>query len=437
MFRARSSHYTFEPVISDTLLQLLCTRSLGEVSRDVSLHPKTRREFSRVKGRLLFQHLLEKASQADLFRLHRQLERRFPARPVDLDTLFEAIREVTGEDPRPFIKEWHDGVEKLPEFVVRDARVETFVAGERRWQRARFKIHNRGVAGGTISVSLNAGASMGRITVNMNIQGESPEHFFIAPGAYKEVHASRQGQIFQLKVDFGLSMNVPPGASFSFNETGAASDDTSVAGERDIDPAAFPGSPPDGTIIVDDGDEGFRVVEPLPWLQRFLPREEGIASGYLPGFGQRSSSRWTTLLDEAAHGDAVKSARRRLAGTGKSRVEWTTTIDKEGVYDLHAFASHVVPFINGSVRQATYHYSISTPGEETLDVPLKLFEPAEHWVYLGRFRVKPGTCTVSLSDRVTAPEATRPEGMPEGMRYTPPTLHVYADAIRWTRVDTP
>jgi hypothetical protein len=443
MHQVRGGVFIVEDGIDDTLLQLLGTRSLGEVYRDSSLDPGTHREFTRIKGRLLFQHLLTKARRADLFQLHRQLEQRFPARPVDLDTLARAIREVTGEDPRPFIKEWHDEVEKLPAFVIRDARVETFLVDEEQWQRARFKIHNRGVAGGTISVELNS-------------KVQNSEHFVVAPGAYKEVYASTPGKITSLKVGFGLSMNLPTNASFSFNETGAVSDDLSATGERDIDPAAFPWSPPAGTIIVDNNDEGFRVVESLPWLPRLLSRGEGAFSRsslpaallrdnldkefrvseifpWLPRFLSRGASRylsglasryprWRTCLDRAAYGDEFKSLHQRQPGTGKSRVEWTTTIEEEGVYDLHAFASYA----DLTLRKATFYYSVSTPGEETLEVPVKLFEPAERWVHLGRFRVKPGACTVSLSDRIIVPE-----------EYSFFSDGVQADAIRWTRINTP
>jgi hypothetical protein len=207
-------------------------------------------------------------------------------------------------------------------------------------------------------------------------------------------------------------------------------------GARDTDSTAF--TLPAGTIVVDNRDEGFRVVESRPWIERFRPRRESTVSRSRYGTTRPRYHRWTEYTGYAAHGDSIKSLHQRRAGTGKSRVEWTTTIEEGGAYDLHVFASHQVPpGVDDYQLKATFHYSVSTPGEEPVEVPLKLFEAREHWVHLGRFRVAPGACTVSLDDRVTAPGFTRPAGMPEEIRHAPPTLHVYADAIRWTRVETP
>jgi hypothetical protein len=424
MFQARTSPAN-QTRFDDAVFHLLRSRSLGEVFRDSSLHPATRAVFTRVKGEMLFRRLFLNATRADLYRLHRQLERRFPARPVELDTLAAALREITGEDPLPFIREWHDEVGALPEFVIRDARKETFFVDGERWQRARFKVHNRGKAAGIISVTFN-------------ITERYSESFAIAPGEYKEVHVSKPGGIYRLEVHFGLSANIPSNAYYSLEEEGPAPGDASLKGERDIDPAEFPASPPAGVIIVDNVDEGFRVIESLPWIQRFRPRGKGVASRYPDRLTPRYHH-WTESRDEAAYGDAVKSLHRREAGTGKSRVEWTTTLEEGGTYDLHAFASYYqLPGSSSEQLKATFYYSVSTPGEETLEVPARLCEFSGQWVHLGRFRVAPGACcTVALDDRVTYPATPIPANAPERRRDYVPALYVYADAIRWTRVDNP
>jgi hypothetical protein len=401
--------------VDGELSRLLATRSLGEAYRDPSIPPATRLALARVKGELLFRYLLLNASYRDLYRLDRELERRFPARPVDPDTLFAALRGLTGEDPLPFIEEWHDGVGGLPEFAIRDAMTETFPAGEERQHRARFKIHNRGAAAGIITVTCNSDAKNG-------------EAFLLPPGACKEISVARNRSIHEIDVDLGLSANFPDNASFSFRGPRPDSGDPSPAGARDIDPATFPASPPAGTIDVDDGDEGFRVIETLPWIQRRLARGEGPVSRYLADRGPRHH-RWTSHREEGAFGDALKGYHGRESGDGKSRVEWTANLPDGGPYDLHVFAGHHPPPLGYSLQpEAPGHSTVSTPGEEPVEIPLQLHLPMTWWVHLGRFRVAPGACTVALDDRVTFPPGQR--------EYIPP-FYLYADAIRWTRVDVP
>jgi hypothetical protein len=417
MFQLRTFP-SIETPVDDSVFRLLCTRSLGEVFRDRSLSPAARQAVVRVRGEMLFRHLLLDVTRADLYRLHRQLERRFPARPVELDAFLEALREVTGEDQRPFIKEWHDGVGGLPEFVIRDPRVETFLVDEKRWQRVRFKIHNRGKTGGIVSLAFN-------------FADNDDESFPVAPGEYTEVVASRPGRISEVEMRFGFSMNVPSRAHFSFPGKGAPLADNFMQGARETDPAAF--ALPPGTIIVDNRDEGFRVIETVPWIERFLPPRANAMPRNLHRPTLPPRHRWTEWGDINAHGDGVRSYHRRQAGTGKSRVEWTATIEEGGVYDLHVFASHRLPAMLFQQRKATFYYSVSTPGEETVEIPLALYEPLEYWVHLGRFRVTPGDCTVSLDDRATLPDHPAFALAPPGSM----PVFVHADAIRWTRVGAP
>ncbi|MDR1414273.1 MAG: hypothetical protein LBI96_00545 [Odoribacteraceae bacterium] len=394
-------------------------RSLGEISRDPSLPPDARQRIITVKGESLFHHLLLNTTLADLYRLHHRLEERFPARPVEFDTLAAALREITGEDPRPLVREWHDEVGGLPEFIIRDDRKETFFVDGERWQRAIFKIHNRGKA-------------MGIIKVMTNYNEERSSFFAIAAGAYKEIRVTTPGQIQMVNVNFSQSLNNPLTALFTCEE-GSASDDTSPLDRaRDIDSTAFASSPA-GTIIVDNSDEGFRVIEPLSRIERFRSRKES-----------ENPNRWHEYIESMAHGDGVKSKHVRRAGTGKSRVEWTATIPDGGTYDLHVFSSYQTPYPFFNQREAVFHYTVTTPGEAPMEIPLQLYKAEERWVHLGRFHVTPGACTVSLSDRAEIPSefiAAYLDGLPPEMRahsaHFGRVTDVHADAIRWTRVDTP
>ncbi|MDR1415689.1 MAG: hypothetical protein LBI96_07760 [Odoribacteraceae bacterium] len=413
MFRLRTFPYGKTLMDGDAGDQLRA-RSLGEIFRDPSLHPATRRRIATIKGEMLFRHLLLNTTLADLYRLHHQLEERFPARVVEFDTFADALQEITGEDPRPFIREWHDVVGSLPEFIIRDTRKETFFVEGEPWQRAIFKIHNRGKATGIIQTAFN-------------YKGEESESFVIDPGAYKEIRVANRGKIVVLTIDFGQSLNRPSAALFSC-ENESASIDTSMRSVRDIDSSAF-APPPPGTIIVDNSDEGFRVIEPLPWIERFRSRKGGV-----------NPNRWHELRREMAYGDGTQSHHRRYAGTGKSRVEWTANIQEEGAYDLHVFSSYQIPFPYQGIRESIYHYTVTMPGEAPVEIPLQLYKSEERWVLLGRFHVTPGACTVSLSDRAElSPDfiAEIPPEMRPFAAILSDEIEVHADAIRWTRVETP
>ena len=42
---------------------------------------------------------------------------------------------------------------------------------------------------------------------------------------------------------------------------------------------------------------------------------------------------WKMLVDNDAYGSVVKSAMFRLVGKGKSCLEWSANLEKEGIYD--------------------------------------------------------------------------------------------------------
>ncbi|MDR1414272.1 MAG: hypothetical protein LBI96_00540, partial [Odoribacteraceae bacterium] len=207
MFQLRTYPGTRTSIEGITFDQLR-DRSLGEIFRDSSLPAAARKRIIKAKGEILFRQLLLNTTLADLYRLHHRLEERFPARPVEFDTLANALQEITGEDPRPLIREWHDEVGGLPEFIVRDARRETFFVDEERWQRAIFKIHNRGKAMGIIQVRINYNEDFGGL-------------FAIAPGAYKEIRVSVPWQIHMVDVDFSQSLNNPSMILFTCEEESA------------------------------------------------------------------------------------------------------------------------------------------------------------------------------------------------------------------------
>ncbi|MDR1415688.1 MAG: hypothetical protein LBI96_07755, partial [Odoribacteraceae bacterium] len=252
----------------------------------------------------------------------------------------------------------------------------------------------------------------------------------------KEIRVAKPKKMFILEIDFGQSLNRPLKAWFSCEEE-SASDDASLDSARDIDSTAF-APPPAGTIIVDNRDEGFRVIEPLSRIERFKSRKESAPDA------RPNLNRWHESMEAAAYGDGIKSKHVKYSGTGKSRVEWTATIPDEGAYDLHVFSSYQVPFPFYHLKEVIYHYTVSTPGEPPVEIPLQLYKAGERWVHLGRFHVTPGTCTVSLGDRSeTPPEfiAAYLDGLPPEVRARSSNFgrvsEVHADAIRWTRVNIP
>jgi hypothetical protein len=178
-------------------------------------------------------------------------------------------------------------------------------------------------------------------------------------------------------------------------------------------------SPEAASIVVDDLDDGFSVVESAsrgllrfgstagsdPVLDRGLPVSES---------GQGTPSRWSRRSISYAHGKYRHTAAIVRSGSGERKAVFTAEIPRAGEWELewHLPKRSSDGSDSGGGPGGTWQLSIvDESGDREVAFDAAVGEAG--WNSLGRFDLTSGRVRVELSDAT------------EG-RY------VYADAIRWT-----
>lgn len=172
-------------------------------------------------------------------------------------------------------------------------------------------------------------------------------------------------------------------------------------------------------VIVDNEDHGFSIIysSSINKLTNYFHKNQDYTK-----YGNFASfvflnDRWNTLLEVNAYGYSMKSAVLRLAGKGKSTVEWSTTIEKKGMYEI---------FVH--IPRLQYNKVLRTPEVQKIDLgnqvykiytrdTIKEMEINVHnqngWCSLGRYECDLGENKISLSDL----------GIPNQV--------IVADAVKW------
>lgn len=171
--------------------------------------------------------------------------------------------------------------------------------------------------------------------------------------------------------------------------------------ERYIDKTFFSKNP--NEIIVDNEDDDFRVVNNSSHLRDYFNCKEGdekyenlVSYVFL-------NDTWKMLVDNDAYGSVVKSAMFRLVGKGKSCLEWSANLEKEGIYEIFVYIPRVsfkhvlLPQVEYTeIRNRVQVYNVFLGDKE--EKVLVDTRNAEGWLSIGKFHGKPGRSVVSLSD---------------------------------------
>ena len=286
----------------------------------------------------------------------------------------------------------------LPDFRVRDALVQRVENSSREIGYLQsVKVWNRGTVDGMITLT---GSHF-----NQNI------YYLIPAGACKELktYIPEEPNKFSLQVQTNLAHNIPAFYNFKNQEpVGTVKDATT--GMFNIDTLPFTNAP--GEFIVDNEDDGFRILEPRQALTRLADHQH-----------------WMREYDYDAncHGEPVKSYHVRLAGQGNTCVEWATNLPKEGTYELFVYHEEKLFSHNGHIRQyinqqeqtatnptQTYQFTHAN-GEESITI--ETLQAGFGWVSLGKFPFAAGEAKIKLLDLGSSPYQA-----------------IIGDAVKWKRV---
>lgn len=229
-----------------------------------------------------------------------------------------------------------------------------------------------------------------------NEHGSGLRNYLIPGHTCKEIRADL-GTRNMFALEMNLSQNLPGERTLEW--TSSANIPTTrdaKTGIWDTDSSLFIREEPG--IVVTAEDPGFIVHEKnrKGKLAAYLSTEQhGKKYHYI-----YDHDRWTLVLDPQCYGDIVKSAYYKMAGTGKSQVEWKVNVETPGKYEVFAYLPDVEAtsarkvFIGG----ARLFYRV-TSADDITDVELFLDTEQPGWISLGEYNFDRGEYSVFLSDR--------------------------------------
>lgn len=208
---------------------------------------------------------------------------------------------------------------------------------------------------------------------------------------------------------------------------------------RELDRSYFLPAP--GEIIIDNEDEGFRLNAPEKkgsFLRRLFNKEpERKMVSFMIEADKGEKVTPGCAIQEWAYGLPLRSFVYMEQG-GKASMEWKTSIEQSGEYDLYAYLPEALDVarrektkrggmaLSGAINvtvssvelnnrpEIKQYYTIYNDGTGQ-EVVGTITNP-RGWILLGRFRLVAGECRVVLDDR----------GEPEQI--------LLGDAIKWVRV---
>ena len=252
------------------------------------------------------------------------------------------------------------------------------------------KIYNPTLVPAVVTLSV-ATYSMGD-----NEIGSGLRNYLIPGHSCKEIRADLgMRDVFALGMN--LSQNLPGENILEWTSSKDLSKTKDgKTGIWDVDSAIFTGKSPG--MIVNAEDPGFVIHE--------KKRKGKLAAYFSKGKNEKKYSyvydheHWTLTTDSHCYGDIVKSAYYKIAGTGKSKVEWKVNVENPGKYEVFVYVPDVEAtsarkvFIGG----ARLFYQV-TSADDVTDVEVLLDNEEPGWISLGKYYFDRGEYSVFLSDR--------------------------------------
>ncbi|MDH3628650.1 MAG: hypothetical protein OEV00_02265 [Acidobacteriota bacterium] len=330
-----------------------------------------------------------------------------------------AVGEEIGVDLQGWMDRWlHDTA--LPGFIAVNPSLERITDDEDGTPNYQLlvKVHNGEAVGGMVKLQYVVPSEGGGRGQGRRRQSSDP------------IEIPANGT-----VEIGIVTSQPPRFAFlspylSLNRDGFSINLPSVDEELIVDAEPFIGSriiewqpTDDGSIIVDDLDEGFSVADSGETGMRLAGRgvTDEDTDGGLPVTSGRTPSRWSRRETALAYGRYRHTVATIKAGDGSRTAEFTAEIPSSGLWEL----SYYVPSFRrrGSggggrgnfFKRGTWQLAVEdSSGVNNATLDADGADPG--WNILGEYEIAAGETVVRVGNEAT-----------EG-RY------VVADAIRWIPV---
>ena len=394
----------------------LARNSLKDALEDKRLGVEELNEILRLKSEDLVSRLKTKGIPSDsLVSIVNLFLKNHEFRLVDFSKFSQLFVEQFGIDGKDILPSWFTQ-DRLPRFLIKDfsAKVIKEITREMGYPvtRVEVSVFNDSSEDGIITIEVSEKSPSGT-KAGMSVAGgrapieliSSERNYIIPAGTGQKIVFIQHKCPRYITLNTNLSENIPncitirsldglPGVSMS-------------QFVQEIDRNYFLEEP--GEIVVDNEDNTFFIFQSSSRLrlQSIFNKQQIIEDKYgnLTSIMGANES-WKFYVDESAFGRVIQSAVLRKAGDGTSSVEWHTSIDKEGEYEVYVYLPNTsFTLSKGFLVSArgveslsdtqTYMVSASDGDKEIIINTYR----QEGWVSLGRFYYKTGEYKVSLSDR--------------------------------------
>lgn len=220
----------------------------------------------------------------------------------------------------------------------------------------------------------------------------------------------------ELKVNTGVSRNIPPFYSFALEGFEYEGLDNAQEGVSKVD-TIIKSSEQENVYVVDNEDPGFSIAsrdEIRTLKDWWIKHESEKVNDYVRFRHWRPHPTWVSSLGNNYFGDFLRSAFLKASGKGDDRARWTCSVAESGSYEVQVFIPENLNtgWRNRNTR-GRFRYTVYHAGEEEV-VETPPVRERNGWVSLGRFYFDAGEAIVELSDQSDFP-------------------YVVADAVKWIK----
>lgn len=366
-------------------------------------------------------HLQALVGERELFDFVREFKKRY----LFYASNFQVFEREFNEHFKLNLREILDGyynTKALPVLFVRDMQVELYGGEDEEEYISSCKVYNPSSVPAVVTLNV-ATFSMGK-----NEFGVGKRSYLIPPRSCKEIRNKLDNPEY-FCVEMNLCRNIPGENIMQFGVHTLSRTRDGRTGIWDTDSAVF--SRKESEIIVDDGEEGFIIHEKKPKekLAAYFSKQADVKKyGYI-----YDHDRWTLVTNANCYGDIVKSAYYKMAGNGKTRVEWKVKIDKPGRYEVFAYVPKIETTQSRSsfIRGARLFYQIEF-NKGVIDVEIAPDSEDLGWTSLGKYDFDAGEYSVFLSDKGGDSLIS---GKNEDYAWEPEAVQlIFADAMKWVPV---
>ena len=364
-------------------------KSMREAFVDKETKGNQLQELLKRKYTLIEKHLQALVGERELFQFMKQFKQRYLFMAPDFEVLEREFNARFHVNLREILDYYYEGKE-LPALFVQDLKVELYEKDEEARHIGSCKIYNPTSAPAVVTLSV-ATYSMGD-----NEMGSGRRSYLIPGHSCKEIRADL-GTLEAFSLEMSLSQNLPGERLLEWTSSkDLTRTKDGKTGIWDVDSTIFTRKVPG--MIVNAEDPGFVIHE--------KKRKGKLAAYFSTGENGKKYSyvydheHWTLTTDSHCYGDIVKSAYYKIAGTGKSKVEWKVNVENPGKYEVLVYVPDVEAtsarkvFIGG----ARLFYQVTSAGDVT-DVEVLLDNEEPGWISLGKYYFERGEYSVFLSDR--------------------------------------